>query len=236
MRHGRAVVDATHQAEEINSAPVRQGVNFSVAEPEGWWKAISEGGPEVAVEFLRQAAVGKRNPAEHEQQQQQQQFGGADDGDKARAESLAEEIFSMLNPDMLKDIRQWNKSGAPAKSEKFVAARQARAKKTLTKTPLGTLYNMKRALIHHYKFCSEYEVPAYPTSEDVIIEALECYNDDALERGELKQRRQREAGEEVTGRGGETATKPVRLGYAALFRVLGLTHFEGATTEEAKQV
>ena len=45
--------DGTPQAEEINSAPVRQGVNFSVADPEAWWIAIAEGGQEMAAEFLR---------------------------------------------------------------------------------------------------------------------------------------------------------------------------------------
>ena len=40
----------------------------------------------------------------------------------------------------------------------------------------------------------------------------------------------------MTGRGGSTATKPVRLGYANLYTKLGLSCFQGAHTEAAKQV
>ena len=140
--------------------------------------------------------------------------------------------MEMLTPEMRQDLRVWNKTEAPTVP---VKAREARALKTLKKSALSAPYGMRRALIHHYLSCDAFEMPRYPTAEDVVIASLECYKYDALGRGEQKQQQQRAAGEEVTGRGGSTATKPVRLGYANLFIKLGLSHFEGALTEAAKR-
>ena len=94
---------------------------------------------------------------------------------------LAANIMAMLTPEMREHVRVWTTPLSDVQISQ--AARIQRASAETAKLSTAVLYNVRRALLHHLRSTSENGMVAYPTSEDVVIEALEVYREDALERG-----------------------------------------------------
>ena len=129
--------DGFLQQEEIKFASVPERMDFGATVPEAASGEVATHETTAAIDvanFSPEMAVAAAESAER--MQQQQEFGGADDGNSARAEELAEEIMGMLTPEMRQDLRVWNKTEPPTVP---VKAREARALKTLKKSQLNAL-------------------------------------------------------------------------------------------------
>jgi hypothetical protein len=127
---------------------------------------------------------------------------------------------------------QWRAQLATAGGEQNAASaalsprKRARAALALLRKKAGVngLRNALRAVRHHVLFCESEEVPVYPVPADVLVCALQAYDDDAMARAVQRAEHRAAQGKAPIerDRGGETAVKAVHNGYFQLEKYCGL--------------
>ena len=177
----------------------------------------------VAAESTKQAAASKAAKLVPKREVTAD-FQGTDEPAKAKQQELAARFIGLLTPAMQADVRANGKATILDQ-----ATRMARLNSKLPQEPVGTLYGMCRFMGNYIEFCTEHDVSSYPPYDDAVLEFLECYKDQAHERG------QKQLDAQGTGQGGITAVGSVRLGGQHCHEIAGLA-FEVCSSAAARTI
>ena len=160
-------------------------------------------------------------------------FKGTDGADTISSHRLALRIYTELPNEWKLALGSFNE---PRPNPLMAERRAKRALQKMARCSPGILYGMLAGM--HAIFTLEEEEGAsfFPPTSDVVVECLEEYKDSAVGRAAERAERAEKAGKKSTGRGGQTATKRVRMGMYNLFKVTGLPGFHHANSDFAKDV
>ena len=168
--------------------------------------------PQLLMQHVAEAEAPVRQPPRSPAQAQAR---GQDELERGAKLSLIGLILAEMPPEWADHI-----GGECAIQHTDPLPRSARlkvARGVMDKLGVAVLRYMTAALKYHKLWCAAHHMPTYPVPTLIACAALEDYAQDAKANAtEREAKRQREGGAPRRNeRGGETATKPIRLGYRA---------------------